>query len=149
MPHSHQSLMEVILVFFNSTLNPFLYCWKITKARRAMKQTIRHALCFTSVQEKRNEYRAMSTTEFTSDYIKDLLWVKLAVVVCFAPSFIVVTAIAHSKTHSSHWVTLRGMTVVLIYFKSTLNPFLYCWKIREERQAMKQTIRQALCFPWS
>ncbi|CAH3165982.1 unnamed protein product [Pocillopora meandrina] len=60
MPHSHQSLnmfkscffnktcfagVNGVLVFFNSTLNPFLYCWKITKARRAMKQTIRHALC--------------------------------------------------------------------------------------------------------
>ena len=36
-----------------------------------------------------------------------------------------------------------------VYFNSTLNPFLYCWKISEVRRRMKQTIRQALCCPWS
>ncbi|CAH3169184.1 unnamed protein product [Pocillopora meandrina] len=84
--------------------------------------------------------------------VHSALWIQLvllALVVCFAPFFIVVAVVAHSKTHSSHLVILRGIIVVLVYFNSTLNPFLYCWKISEVRQAVKQTIRQALCFPWS
>ena len=53
------------------------------------------------------------------------------------------------KNYSSHEVIIDGITSILMYFNSTLNPFLYCWKVREVRQAVKQTIRQALCFPWT
>ena len=53
------------------------------------------------------------------------------------------------KTYSSHLVVIGGITNILTYFNSTLNPFLYCWKVREVRQAVKQTIRRALYFPWT
>ena len=36
------------LVFLNSSLNPILYCWKIDEVRRAVKDTIRQALCCSS-----------------------------------------------------------------------------------------------------
>ena len=100
------------------------------------------------VQQQPSQLNLLNIAQYRKA-VYGALWVKLALVVCFAPFFIVVTVIAHSKTHSSHLVILRGITVVLVYFNSTLNPFLYCWKISEVRQAMKQTIRQALCCPWS
>ena len=71
------------------------------------------------------------------------LWVQLALVVCYTPYGIV--EIVLSKTYSSHLRVFREITIVLVYFNSTLNPCLYCWKISEVRQAVKQTIRQALC----
>ena len=71
------------------------------------------------------------------------LWVQLALVVCYAPYGIV--EIVLSKTYSSHLWAFRDITIVLVYFNSTLNPCLYCWKISEVRQAVKRTIRQALC----
>ena len=73
------------------------------------------------------------------------LWVQLALVVCYTPYGIV--EIVLSKTYSSHLRVFREITIVLVYFNSTLNPCLYCWKISEVRQAVKQTIRQALCRP--
>ena len=36
-------------------------------------------------------------------------------------------------------------TVTLLYLNSSLNPFLYYWKIREVRQAVKETLRQLFC----
>ena len=54
--------------------------------------------------------------------------------------------------HIRKWIlfcSAREIDLSLSYFNSTLNPFLYWWKISEVRQAMKQTIRQALCCPWS
>ena len=35
-----------VLVLFNSTLNPFLYCWNTSEVRRAVEQTIRQASCY-------------------------------------------------------------------------------------------------------
>ena len=79
------------------------------------------------------------------------LWVQLALVVCYTPYIIVKIVIVEGnrKTFSSHLSVIRGIAATLVYSNSTLNPFLYCWKINEVRQAVEQTIRQTLCRPWS
>ena len=79
------------------------------------------------------------------------LLVQLALVVCYTPYIIVEIVIVEGnrKTFSSHLSVIRGIAVTLVYSNSTLNPFLYCWKINEVRQAVEQTIRQTLCRPWS
>ena len=79
--------------------------------------------------------------------VNSALWVQLALVVCYVPKFTMLVVITNRKTYSSHIVLIDGITSIFMYFNSTLNPFLYCWKIREVRQAVKQTIRRALCFP--
>jgi hypothetical protein len=38
------------------------------------------------------------------------------------------------------------VAITLVYFNSSLNPILYCWKIREIKKAVKETIRQLNCF---
>ena len=38
----------VTLFFLNSSLNPILYCWKITEVRKAVKDTIKHLCCSSS-----------------------------------------------------------------------------------------------------
>ena len=35
-----------------------------------------------------------------------------------------------------------NITILLIFLNSTLNPFLYCWKIRALRQAVKDTLKK-------
>ena len=79
------------------------------------------------------------------------LWVQFALVLCYIPFIVVEIVIveANKRTFSSHLLVTRGIAATLLFFNSTLNPFLYCWKISEVRQAVKQTIRQALCCPWS
>ena len=74
------------------------------------------------------------------------LWVQLALVVCYLPFYTVETVISLSKERFPNFIVIRRMTVVLVFFNSTLNPFLYCWKISEVRRAVKQTIRQAICY---
>ena len=72
------------------------------------------------------------------------LWVQLALVVCYLP-YSIATVLGGNR-RSSHYVAWV-ITVTLVYFNSSLNPLLYCWKISEVRQAVKETIRQALCCP--
>ena len=81
--------------------------------------------------------------------VHSALWVQLVLVVCYTPYYIVAIVVTYGTTYSSQLVITGEMAIILVYFNSTLNPFLYCWKISEVRRAMKQTIRQALCCPWS
>ena len=76
--------------------------------------------------------------------VSSILWVKLALVACYCPwivvAFVSVTGIEYDLRVA--WDT----TTTLVDINSTLNPILYCWKIREVRQAVKATIKQRDCF---
>ena len=100
------------------------------------------------VQQQTSQPHSLNLLRYRKT-VYSALSVQLALVVCCAPNIIVESVTAHRKTLSSHIVLVRGIVATLLYFNSTLNPFLYCWKISEVRKAVKQTIRQALCSPWS
>ena len=72
------------------------------------------------------------------------LWVQVTLVVCYLPHFIVKALTPQRGLPFSIYLA-RKYTVTLVYLNSSLNPLLYCWKIREVRQAVKDTIRQLRC----
>ena len=113
-------------------------------------RTLRHhqAQVQDHVQQQPSQTTALNMERYRKA-VSSALWVQLALAVCYVPKFIMLVVINHSKTYSSHLVVIDSITSILVYFNSTLNPFLYCWKVREVRQAVKQTIRRALCFPWT
>ena len=111
-------------------------------------RTLRHhqAQVQDHVQQQPSQTTALNMERYRKA-VSSALWVQLALAVCYVPKFIMLVVINHSKTYSSRLVVIDAITTILVYFNSTLNPFLYCWRIREVRQAVKQTIQQALCFP--
>ena len=74
------------------------------------------------------------------------LWVQLALVVCYVPHTAVKIVSFLNTKRFPNFIIIEGMVIVLVLLNSTLNPFLYCWKIREVRRAVKQTIRQVICY---
>ena len=76
--------------------------------------------------------------------VSSALWLQLAFVACYLPQGIVVALVAN--TGLSSFVYLAWCyAYTLVYINSLLNPILYCWKIDEVRQAVKDTIRQVFC----
>ena len=71
------------------------------------------------------------------------LWVQGTLVVCYLP-FAVAVAFTPQRGMSMSAYLTRQFTGSLTYLNSSLNPLLYCWKIREVRQAVKATLRQLL-----
>ena len=74
--------------------------------------------------------------------VSSILWVQLALVACYVPF---VTVIGLNVTEKDNQLAWRA-TASLVYLNASLNPILYCWKIREVRQEVKDTIRQLNCF---
>ena len=78
-------------------------------------------------------------TVFTS------LWVLITLVVCYLLYFIV--AILDITEPLGQFLDLAwGVAISFVMLNSSLNPFLYCWKMKEVRQAVKNTIRQFWVF---
>ena len=100
------------------------------------------------VQQQPSKTTALNMARYRKA-VNSALWVQLALAVCYVPKFIVLLMITYRKTFSSHFVVIVTIANILTNLNSTLNPFLYCWKIKEVRQAVKQTIRQTLYFPWT
>ena len=72
------------------------------------------------------------------------LWVQVTLVVCYLPYGIAV-ALTPEKGLPLPVYLAREYTPTFVYLNSSLNPLLYCWKIREVRQAVKETLRQNCC----
>ena len=72
------------------------------------------------------------------------LWVQVILVICYLPYNIAIALSSQKEMSLSTYLAIifTGTTVSL---NSSLNPLLYCWKIREVRQAVKETLRQLSC----
>ena len=97
------------------------------------------------VQRQPSQPNALNMARYRKA-VYSALWVQLVLVVCYVPNMTVEIVISLSLKGLSKIIVIRGMANVLVFFNSTLNPFLYCWKISEARRAVKQTIRQAICY---
>ena len=78
--------------------------------------------------------------------VSSALWMQLTLVACYLPLGIAQAIFAFSGFNTP--VSLLGWeaTAVVLMLKSSVNPFIYSWKIKEIRQAVKHTIRQLCCF---
>ncbi|XP_067042429.1 melanocyte-stimulating hormone receptor-like [Acropora muricata] len=77
--------------------------------------------------------------------VSTIAWVQLALVLCYFPMFIFFGLAMATNWHKRGSFFYVCATTV-VYFNSTLNPILFCWKIREVRQAVKTTVKQIRCF---
>ena len=79
--------------------------------------------------------------------VSSAMWIQMTLLACYLPyssltAFIVITGIDKPALN-----LVWAVTMSLLLLNSSLNPFLYCWKMKEVRQAVKDTIRQFGCLP--
>ena len=76
--------------------------------------------------------------------VSSIFWLQLTLVACYAP-FITVSLLRHTVLSGKTVYGLWLFTATLVYSNSSMNPFLYCWKIREVRMAVKNTAKAFCC----
>ena len=77
--------------------------------------------------------------------VSSALWVQLTMVSCYVP-FAIVSALLAQRGLSSSLYLAYSLTTTLVFLNSSLNPILYCWKIRGVREAVRDTIGQLSCL---
>ncbi|XP_078361574.1 adenosine receptor A3-like [Oculina patagonica] len=77
--------------------------------------------------------------------VSSIMWMQLALVACYVPISIVavLNRVNMKQIEYDAAYTAAG---TLVFLKSSLNPILYCYKIKDVRQAVKTTIKQLCCF---
>jgi len=78
--------------------------------------------------------------------VSSIAWMQLALVACYVPFGVVLIIMNVNGWGRTRQIVWSVFATVLLYSNSSLNPILYCWKISEVREAVKDTIGQFLNF---
>ncbi len=66
----------------------------------------------------------------------------VALVLCYFPIYIIRSLYGISYRH---WKTEWNFATTVVFMNSSINPLLYCWRLRELRTAVLKTARKLLC----
>ena len=66
----------------------------------------------------------------------------IVMILCYTPLFIAMTMLFF---FSNHWTVAWNLTDIAAFMNSSMNPFFYCWRLRELRAAVVKIARKMLC----
>ena len=66
----------------------------------------------------------------------------IALIICYFPLYVALTLFGISD---KNWQTDWDLAITAVFMNSSINPFLYCWRLRELRTAVVKTARKLLC----
>ena len=91
---------------------------------------------------------AIATICYFKIYLKTVLsalWVHITLVLCNLP-YAVVTTVKTIHGNTPFLFIVEAFAATLVFLNSSLNPVLYCWKMKEVRQLVKQTTANFRCL---
>ena len=77
--------------------------------------------------------------------LSGIAWVQLALAACYFPFLILVCNQMATNLRGEKANILWMSAITLIFFNSSINPVLYCWKMKQVRRAAKVMVLQVFC----
>ena len=78
--------------------------------------------------------------------VYSVAWIQFAMLACYGPRIVLVFLLHFGNIdHSTEIRIVDEVSFCLIFLNSSLNPVLYCWRIKDVRQEVKNIIRKCLC----
>ena len=135
-----EMLVGAAMCFGNLAISSFCYAkiiWKIRQHQRRVQIINNHGtLCTDSVALNNARYKKT---------VSSVLWIQLTLTICYLPLIVTIGLISY-KGLTSALDAAWGITITLMFLNSSLNPFLYCWKIKEIRVAVKSVVSRLFPF---
>ena len=120
------AFVVIITSLFLSVFSQVKIFLKLRQHQAQVRQHVGH--------EQANDGRVPMNIERYKKSVCTIAWVQLALLFCYFPVFIFFILATASKYRRGTIFHVCAATV--LYFNSTLNPILFCWKIREVRQVV-------------
>ena len=129
-------MIVVVLIVCGSTAN---FCYT-----RIFYRLRRHQARVHDQQGQSNRTSIPLNIKKYKNTVSSMAWVQFVLVLTLVP-FIIVVVIIQITGENKDSLLLITATVTVLYSNSSLNPFLYCWKIGEVRKAVKDIVRNFFC----
>ena len=131
-----------VLVIISVKISAFSYVRMFFTLRRQQAQIHENLQ-----QEQTNWGRNQLNIARYKKTVYSIAWVQLALLICYLPCSLLWMLHYFDKPSplTKIYVTLES-SVTLPYLNSSLNPVLYCRKIKDVRQGVKSTIREVCCW---
>ena len=112
--------------------------------------TLRHqeAQLQSHVQPEQSSGRVRSVRNMAryKKTVYSVAWVQFTMLACYGPYIVMAFLWQFGNVGYSTEVGVAvRVSRCLFFLNSSLNPFLYCWRIKDVRQQVKNTIRKCLC----
>ena len=134
-----ETVVSMIIIFWTLCLSISLSSYtKIVLRLRQHQSSVRD-----NVQQGQANTEIMPLNlERYKKTVVSIALVQLALVICYFPSIVFRILFHLRRIPPGIDLILFYCTATLVFLNSSLNPFLYCWRIKEIRQAVKATIRR-------
>lgn len=126
-----------LLMLLSLLISFFSYVKIYLLLRRQQLQLRGH---FQQVQA-RNEFMPLNIARYKKT-VYSIACVQVALLICYLPFTIVGMLLTSRKIPDALGSSFFRATITILCFNSSLNPILYCWRMREVKQAVKDTTRQ-------
>ena len=113
------------------------YCY----TRTFLRLRHQHTQVLNNLRQPENQASRIDEIRYRKT-VSSSLWLLLALLFCYSPFLLLVSFAFREIENNPSAVFIKALTTtaLLIYFNSTLNPILYCWRIKEVRRAVKDTL---------
>ena len=141
-------LKDRIVTYYSSIAVPSCLVISVCFYIKIYQKLLRHQA---QIQEhvhqgQRNGHAPLNIARYRKT-VSSALWVQFSVLACYVylPLCVVIALVA-VKGVTLSLIVAWTFSSTLMLFNSTLNPILYCWKMRDVRRAVIETVRQISCF---
>ena len=151
----------LIIIWFISLLAPFFYFWKTSAQIFLIDISIVICLIISTVSYiriyhivRRHQFhinaqqQAVQSSDAENNSCLNITRLRrsamntfvlyVVLIICYLPVNIV-------SSVGKDWKTAWKFSSTLVFSNSCINPFLYCWRLREIRAAIVKTAKQVLC----
>ena len=105
-----------------------------------LKQTLRRHIIQIQIQQQAQNHQVESVERNRKSAMASL-YVYLVFIVCYLPSICVSITIATISEPRNDLQHLHFYTLTLMFLNSTLNPLIYCWKMKQIRKTVTGKLR--------
>ena len=124
------------------SLTTFCYL-KIYLTLRRHDKSVREQRLFPTSQIQPQNGKRFNVQRYRRS-VSNMFYVYVAFVLCYLPLFCILIVI-HVRGVDRTTKIFRFLGATLIFINSSLNPLLFCWKIREIRRVVLKTLLDVFC----